>query len=173
MLQMSKLADSMLHDKRTLICACHTLVLISSSSSSSSSRATGCEFLDVCDSLLQLLGCINDLQDQGKRANVFCTPTRCRQATQCQSFFCYNCIFLNDQKNPKTFLYCLQEKIQQLLKTKLRQKKLESTHNAHGILRLPDQRTLRSVCVSMFDLHAQHFMVVLLLGHTHCSPFVC
>ncbi len=78
MFQMQKFAQSRLHDKQTLICACRTLVLISSSSS----RATGRELLDVCNSLMQLLGCINDLQDQGQRANVFCTPTRCRQATR-------------------------------------------------------------------------------------------
>lgn len=79
MFQMDKLTDSRLHDKQTLISACQTLVLISSIGSSSS--ATGRELLDVCDSLLQLLGCINDLQDQGQRANVFCTPTRCRHVT--------------------------------------------------------------------------------------------
>jgi len=65
MLQMSKLARSVLHDKQTLICDCRALVLSSStsssSSSSSSSRATGRELLDMCNSLLQLLGCINDL----------------------------------------------------------------------------------------------------------------
>ncbi len=82
MLQLSDFARSVLHDKQTLICACQTLVLFSSSS-----RATGRELLDVGNSLLQFLGCINDLQDQGQRANIFCTPTRCRQATQCQALF--------------------------------------------------------------------------------------
>lgn len=59
MLQMSKLAHGVLHDKQTLICACQTLVLISSISRTS--RGTGRELLDVCNSLMQFLGCINDL----------------------------------------------------------------------------------------------------------------
>ena len=90
--QMPELAHSRLHDSQTLICACRTLVFISSSSSSS--RATGRKLLEVGNSLMQLLGCINNLQDQGQCANVFCTPTRCRQATRvstlktCQRYWC-------------------------------------------------------------------------------------